>query len=75
MLPVGMFMMISFSLIVIFIILLKIISKGMMDCWGEFIALFFALALTLSWVALYKVTTEHILNGDIENPVNKENNG
>jgi len=44
MLPVGMFMMIMFSIIIIFVILLKIISKGMMDCWGEFIALFFAAA-------------------------------
>ena len=44
MLPIGMFMMIMFSIIIIFVILLKIISKGMMDCWGEFIAFFFAVA-------------------------------
>ena len=68
MLPCGMMVMISFSLIIILIILLKIISKGMMDCWGEFIALFFAGALCLCWVAVMTATDRHIEDEGIHEP-------
>ena len=47
---------------------MKIISKGMMDCWGEFIALFMAGTLAMCWVSIYMVTDRHIEDEGIHEP-------
>ena len=59
-LPCGMLVMITLNLFAIMLILMQIISKGMMNCVGEFIAMMFAVALLMTWVALYFVTDRHV---------------
>ena len=59
-LPCGMLVMISFSLFAVILIVMTIISKGFMDCVGEFIALMFGVVFTLVWTALYFATDRHV---------------
>jgi hypothetical protein len=59
MLPCGMLIMILLNLFAIFLIILHIISKGMMNVVGEFIGLVFAVGLLTTWVALYFVADRH----------------
>ena len=60
MLPCGMLVMLSFSIFAILLIFMKIISKGMMDCVGEFIALIFGIVFCFTWTSLYCVTDRHV---------------
>ena len=59
-LPCGMLVMVTLNLFAIMLIIMHIISKGMMNCIGEFIAMIFAVALLMTWVTLYFVTDRHV---------------
>lgn len=51
--PCGMLVMITWSLFADLLIFMKIISKGFMECVGEFIALAFGIVFTCTWVVSY----------------------
>ena len=59
-LPVGMMVMIGFSIFAVILIIMHIISKGFMDCVGEFIALAFAIVFLLAWNSLYSITDREV---------------
>ena len=60
MLPCGMMVMLTMSLIKITLICLAIISKGFMNVVGEFIALFFGVSFTVFWISAYYATDRYV---------------
>jgi len=59
-LPCGALVMISLSIFAVILIIMHIISKGLMDCVGEFIALFFGVSFLLMWTVIYNVANDHV---------------
>ena len=60
MLPCGMLVMLILSLFADILIVLQIISKGFMNCFGEFVALAFGSMFTAIWVSLYYSTNDFV---------------
>ena len=60
MLPCGMMVMLTMSLIKITLICLAIISKGFMNVVGEFIALVLGVSFTVFWISAYNATDRHV---------------